>query len=83
MTDQDTIRKAVELADGWVIESNGVGGWNTKIATGNWYVWPLVQETIDALAAQLVRQYHERHPTDRLPYQNDVMETIKYVVDYY
>ena len=65
MKDEDYIRKAVSLADGWDITENSA----ITIPNGgdNWFVdWPMVylndwpdyglQFVVDALAAQLVRQ---------------------------
>lgn len=47
MTNQDYIREAVKLADGW----NPHGGWGATVVQGR-----SNQKALDALAAQLVRQ---------------------------
>ena len=59
MKDQDYIRKAVELADGWYWVSDNRGGEVGHDQTG--FLWYLRDEResqlyLDALAAQLVRQ---------------------------
>ena len=59
MIDQDLIRRAVELADGWCVVDDHDGywlmfrdgdGWHSRSASRWW------QLGLDALAAQLVRQ---------------------------
>ncbi len=52
MTDQDYIRKAVELADGWAVNKTG----QTITSGGGYFGKVEDQEIQDALAAQLVRQ---------------------------
>lgn len=60
-TDQDYIRQAVELADGWEFDSNHAIDWiDVRDARGDikftTAIGDDIQETLDALAAQLVRQ---------------------------
>ena len=57
MTDEDYIRKAVELADGW--ENKPFGDQPEMVSSlslSGEPLWNLSQEYKDALAAQLVRQ---------------------------
>jgi len=60
----DTIRQAVELADGWKWETQNDGETIVGPDMG-WYLDVLSQSALDALAAQLVRQVDalgkERH----------------------
>ena len=67
MTDEDYIRQAVELADGWVSELVGRGASIDRYDEGEetilpkdsgvwWNLSGMPQFVIDALAAQLVRQ---------------------------
>jgi hypothetical protein len=54
MNDQDYIRKAVELADGWWFYSDGT--YRVDFLVGTFTLSDIPQGHQDALAAQLVRQ---------------------------
>ncbi len=56
MIDEDYIRKAVELADGWEIEAEKDGRVWVTGARFSGTIGALTQPDLDALAAQLVRQ---------------------------
>jgi len=80
VTDQDIIRKAVEIADGWELASrpthwrgHGQLSWTTR---------EMRKYELDALAAQLVRQLYIADP-ERMPYpyHADPMETITDIID--
>ena len=65
----ETLRKAVELADGWGLSDSELVLWPDT--PGRYFDWPNIylcyaaecQPMIDALAAQLVRQVHAISPT--------------------
>ncbi len=59
MNDQDYIRKAVELADGWGYSHTQPDQWVTWPQTQNFPFSMFPQVAKDALAAQLVRQLDE------------------------
>ncbi len=61
MTDNDYIRKAVELADGFMLNGNLIGG-SFMFDVGGSIEIPTIEDNqwlLDALAAQLVRQMDE------------------------
>ena len=73
MNDSDIIRKAVELAEGWLIDADHhgeyivvAGIWNCPLDEG------LPQHDKDALAAQLVRQVDATHLYDIIVYADEV-----------
>ena len=82
--DEDILKKAVELADGWALyPAHGTTSFLLHCGAKLLYQSPieeLPQWALDALAAQLARQYHERRPEDRLFYEDDAMDVLKYVV---
>ena len=80
MTNEQIIRKAVELAEGWSFQYSPLGNQHIETLTG-YQGTTEDQEILDALAAQLVRQYYKNHQDDPVFYENDVMDVIKYVVD--
>ena len=60
MNDQDYIRKAVELADGWNEGPQGLAGGPVMESRSGYKGSFREQELLDALAAQLVRQVEGR-----------------------
>lgn len=84
MIDQDTIRKAVELADGFQMSGDDCFSLPTGKRLIRLYDCP--QWAKDTIAAQLVRQYLKaRHPTNPpnqySGWHSDPMKTIKSIVD--
>jgi len=85
MTDQDYIKAGVKLADGgWTYHDGDCSHEETE----RWFIGcKLPQVWLDALAAQLARQYRKRYvlarflTDDRLFYEDDPMITIKAIVD--
>ena len=91
MNDQDYIRKAVELADGWKLESLGEEE-PQHIEAHNYYLGHLTNTdgrhpgfrnvALDALAAEIVRQYYKKRPKHYpLTHEADPMITIRDIVD--
>ena len=81
MTDETLIRKAVELADGWTLEHDDIyfdAPENNVDALCEIANPP--QFMLDALAAQLARQFLEQHPDNSISYDADVLETLKRLV---
>ena len=56
MNDQDYIRKAVELADGWIVEADKDNRVWVSGPRFSGTIGALTQPDLDTLAAQLVRQ---------------------------
>ena len=83
MNDQDYIRKAVELADGWGYSPTHPDQWVTAPGLSNtpMSLLPQNQPRLDALAAQLVRQRYQDDPDATVIYEQDVITTIKKLVD--
>lgn len=81
MTDNDYIRAGVELAEGWYFEvhHNKVSDAIRSPSGYRSFVGD-TDEILDALAAQLARQYMQQR-NEILSYQSDPMDTIRYVVD--
>ena len=75
------VQKAVELADGWYDRGNEFWHQNFGHLPYSYMFLAGNEPMRDALAAQLVRDYSKISPNDRLCYADDVMETIRYVVD--
>ena len=76
------MQKGAEIAIDWSAEPFGSQVMiSCKDLEGSHPVWNLPETWQDALAAQLVRDYSKISPNDRLCYADDVMETIRYVVD--
>lgn len=79
MTDQDYIKAAVKLADGWE--------WSGLIleTDEDRFHEPLSDAALDALVAQLARQTYEKWrdigKTPEFVYQIDPMDTIKEIID--
>ena len=90
MNDTWYVQKGVELV-GWNWDENTLTGrkffelpqTNRERELGCSSTWVEDNNQVgrDALAAQLVRDYGKISPNDRLCYADDVMETIRYVVD--
>ena len=82
------IKKAVELADGYRLtdDADGIGiivEGDKKERIGYWCsMEEPAQLVLDALAAQLVRQYYKKRPNHYpLNHEADPMTTIKDIVD--
>ncbi len=81
MNDQDTIRKAVELADGWHMNGEQFCA-PSKGEQVSSFIWSPAQYLFDALAAQLVRQYLDHFSSSVYTnWRRDTMSTIKDMVD--
>ena len=86
MCDKKIIEEAVRLAEGFEADSVNKYYWHDP-GHGEGFDGICVDQSdpdqwfLDALAAQLVRDYSKISPNDRLCYADDVMETIRYVVD--
>lgn len=77
MNDQDYIRKAVELADGWTHDGCEVSLWITSPETFGGF-WVENQCLVDALAAQLVRQVDARWTDGYRFASDDEMRSVVY-----
>lgn len=79
------IKRAVELADGWRIESDEDGEYLEMDAVPISVYLDVLNENdqffLDALAAQLVRQRYNENPEACIPYAKDPLITIKAIVD--
>ena len=74
----DYIRKAVELADGWTYHDGDCSHEETE----RWFIGcKLPQVWLDALAAQLVRQYYDAGRKALIWREGDPITTIKAIVD--